>query len=183
MRTEKEKMIGGELYDAKDPQLVEDRNHAQGVCRAYKQSAVNELDDRSELLANLLQVEDRFFIRPPFYCDYGYNIKLGNDVYLNFDCVILDVCSVEIGEGSMLGPSTHIYAATHPTDPRQRALGLECGKRVIIGKNVWIGGKTVIMPGVTIGDNAVIGAGSVVINDIPANALAAGNPARIIRDL
>jgi maltose O-acetyltransferase len=119
-------------------------------------------------------------IRPPFHCDYGYNIHLGKDVFLNFNCVILDVVKVTIGDGTQIGPAVQIYTADHPRDPAQRKAGLETGRPVSIGRNVWIGGGAIILPGVTIGDDAVIGAGSVVTRDVPAGATAVGNPARVL---
>ncbi|MNC32530.1 Maltose O-acetyltransferase [compost metagenome] len=121
------------------------------------------------------------YIEPSFRCDYGYNIFLGKNFYANFDCVILDVCPVHIGDNCMLAPGVHIYTATHPLDAETRNSGVEFGKPVTIGHNVWIGGRAVINPGVTIGDNVVVGSGSVVTKDIPANAVVAGNPARVIK--
>lgn len=118
-------------------------------------------------------------IRPPFYCDYGYNISLGSNVFMNFNCVILDVCPVSIGDDCQIGPAVQIYAADHPLDPKVRRSGLESGRPVKIGNNVWIGGGAIILPGVTVGDNAVIGAGSVVTRDVPARATVVGNPARL----
>ena len=123
------------------------------------------------------------YIEPPFYCDYGSNIFLGNKVYMNFNCVILDCNIVRIGDGTMLGPAVQIYAATHPLDAAQRAAGPELAYPVTIGRDVWIGGGAIIGPGVTIGDNTTIGAGSVVVKDIPANVFAAGNPCKAIRQL
>ncbi|MCA1921673.1 DapH/DapD/GlmU-related protein, partial [Buttiauxella noackiae] len=136
---------------------------------------------RSELLEQLLGQSLDAYIEPSFRCDYGYNIFLGKNFYANFDCVILDVCPVHIGENCMLAPGVHIYTATHPLDAVTRNSGVEFGKPVTIGNNVWIGGRAVINPGVTIGDNVVIGAGSVVTKDIPANSVVAGNPARLIK--
>jgi maltose O-acetyltransferase len=122
-------------------------------------------------------------IQPPFYCDYGSNITLGDGVYMNFNCVVLDVCQVSIGSRTLIGPAVQIYAATHPMSVKERASGLEAGKPVSIGEDVWIGGGSIICPGVSIGDGTVIGAGSVVAKDIPARVFAAGNPARVIRQI
>jgi len=118
-------------------------------------------------------------IRPPFYCDYGYNISVGRNTFMNFNCVILDVVQVHIGDDCQIGPNVQIYTADHPLDPEVRRSGLESGRPVTIGNNVWIGGAAIILPGVTIGDNAVVGAGSVVTRDVPAGATVVGNPARV----
>ncbi len=123
------------------------------------------------------------YIEPPFYCDYGYNIFLGNNFFANFDCVMLDVCPIRIGDNCMLAPGVHIYTATHPIDPVARNSGAELGKPVTIGNNVWIGGRAVINPGVTIGDNVVVASGAVVTKDVPDNVVVGGNPARIIKKL
>ncbi|KIZ32991.1 sugar O-acetyltransferase, partial [Stutzerimonas stutzeri] len=118
-------------------------------------------------------------IRPPFHCDYGYNIHLGEGAFLNFNCVILDVVAVHIGAGAQIGPAVQLYTADHPRDPEARRSGVEFGRPIRIGKNVWIGGGAIILPGVTVGDDAVIGAGSVVTRDVPASATVVGNPARV----
>ena len=136
------------------------------------------------LLAELLaQVGEDAWIEPPFYCDYGWNISLGERAFLNFNCVILDCAAVEIGAGSMLGPAVQLCAATHPVDPAERATGLEYARPIVIGTNVWIGAGAIVGAGVTVGDDAVIGAGSIVLRDIPARVFAAGNPCRVIRTL
>jgi maltose O-acetyltransferase len=178
--TEWEKMVAGSLYDPNDPDLVERRHRARSLLQRYNAS----LDPIArENLARVLLGETGadVWIEPPFYCDYGTNITLGAKVYMNFDCVILDVAPVSIGEWTMLGPAVQIYAATHPVSAEERRKGLELGRPVRIGRDVWIGGGTVINPGVSIGDGAVIGSGSVVTRDIPANVVAAGNPCRVIR--
>lgn len=184
MLTEKEKMIAGELYDATDAQLVADRRRARDLTRAFNASTADEGKLRKSLLSELFSAfGHKSAIEPPFYCDYGYNTFLGDSVFMNFNCVILDVVRVEIGGGTMLGPNVQIYTATHPMDYRERSAGLEFGKPIKIGADVWIGGSVVINPGVTIGDRSVIGSGSVVVKDIPAGVFAAGNPCRVIRYL
>ena len=132
---------------------------------------------------DLSQIKDSVWIEPPFFCDYGYNIKLKGKFYANHNCIILDVCHVEFGDNILMGPNVQIYTATHPMSPQARLSVQELGKPISIGNNVWIGGSAVICPGVTIGDNCVIGAGSVVTRDIPANTFAAGNPCRVIKNI
>lgn len=177
--TEKDKMLAGTLYDASDPTLTAERAHAARVTAEFNASTAA---DRSQILKALLGSSGvRFYVEPPFRCDYGYNIHVGDGFYANYDCIILDVCRVTIGKNCLLGPRVSIYTATHPLEPEVRASGLEYGKPVTIGDNVWIGGSAVINPGVTIGDNAVVGSGAVVVKDVPPNVVVAGNPARIIR--
>lgn len=184
MPTEKEKMLAGALYDATDPELTAGRRNARRIVRAFNDSNAEEGSLRKQLLTELFgALGRRSFIEPPFHCDYGYNIFLGERVYMNFNCVILDVTRVEIGSGTMVGPNVQIYTATHPMDYQERASGLELGKPIKIGSDVWIGGSAVINPGVTIGDRSVIGSGSVVVKDIPAGVFAAGNPCKVIRYL
>lgn len=184
MPTEKEKMLAGELYDSTDPQLVTERRHARKLTRAFNDSSAEDGKIRKQLLTELLgHLGKNSAIEPPFYCDYGYNIHLGDRVFFNFNCVILDVMPVDIGDGSMFGPNVQIYTATHPMDFAERGAGLEFAKPIKIGSDVWIGGSVIINPGVTIGDRSVIGSGSVVVKDIPAGVFAAGNPCRVIRYL
>lgn len=180
---EKRKMIAGELYRPGDDRLRADRIRARQLIHRYNQTAPDEKAVRKELLIDLLGQGEDAYIEPSFRCDYGYNIFLGKNFYANFDCVILDVCPVHIGDNCMLAPGVHIYTATHPLDATTRNSGVEFGKPVTIGHNVWIGGRAVINPGVTLGDNVVIGSGAVVTKDIPANSVVAGNPARIIKTL
>lgn len=181
-RTEKEKMLAGELYRPDDAELQADiaANHAW--LEQYNGSVAKSAAERIVLLRRRLGgAGDGAVIRPPFFCDYGYNIWIGANAFLNFNCVLLDVASVSIGESTQIGPAVQIYAADHPRDPTQRRVGLELGRPVSIGRNVWIGGGAVILPGVTIGDDAIVGAGAVVTRDVPAGATVVGNPARRIR--
>lgn len=183
MSEEKRKMIAGELYRPGDVTLRSDRLRARQILHQYNHSSPEESTLRQRLLGELLGQAEEAYIETTFRCDYGYNIFLGNNFYANFDCVMLDVCPIHIGDNCMLAPGVHIYTATHPLDAQERNSGLELGKPVIIGNNVWIGGRAVINPGVTIGDNAVIASGSVVVKNVPANAVVGGNPARIIKML
>ncbi len=184
MPTEKEKMLAGELYNAADPQLVLERQRARRLTHAYNISLGEAQEQRRQILTDLLGAcGENIAIEPPFYCDYGTNILLGDGVYFNFNCVVLDVCQVVIGNRTMFGPNMQIYTATHPIDAVSRASGLELGKPITIGADVWVGGAAIINPGVSIGDRSVIGAGSVVVRDIPPDVFAAGNPCKVIRKL
>jgi maltose O-acetyltransferase len=180
--TEREKMLAGELYRATDPELVAESARADRLVRAFNATTVDDLDRRAALLHELLgSVGADVVVRPPFYCDYGYNIHLGRGTFLNYNCVLLDVGRIEIGELCQIGPAVQIYAADHPRDPALRRQGLENAKPVRIGNNVWIGGGAIILPGITIGDDAVIGAGSIVTRDVLSGVTVAGNPARILK--
>jgi maltose O-acetyltransferase len=181
MRTEKQKMLAGELYDPYDAQLVEERRRARDLLKSLNDSREDEEEERVRILAELIGVETDATVQPPFFCDYGTNITLGKKIFMNFNCVILDVAPVQIGDFVLFGPAVQVYAATHPMSASERRQGLEAGKPVIIGSDVWIGGGAIICPGVTIGPRSVIGAGSVVTRDIPKNVFAAGNPCRVIR--
>ncbi|MFK8110647.1 MAG: sugar O-acetyltransferase [Rubripirellula sp.] len=183
MSTEQEKMLAGELYDASDPTLTAGRLIARERCRAINTSSPREETLRRGLLQELFASGgESVWLEPPFRCDYGTNIYLGEKVYFNFDCVILDVCEVRIGSYVFIAPGVHIYTATHPLEAELRRTQ-EFGKPVTIGNDVWIGGKAIICPGVTIGDRSVIGAGSVVTKDVPTGVVVAGNPARVIRQV
>lgn len=181
--TEKEKMLAGLLYLSADPELINDRLRSKVICNQLNTLSPEKIEERKLLINDLFQAKTDCFIEPVFFCDYGYNIKLGKSVYINHNCVILDVNTVTIGDNVMLAPNVQIYTATHPLDPVERNSGREYGFPIIIGNNVWIGGNSVIGPGVTIGDNVVIGAGSVVTKSIEANVVVAGVPAKIIRRL
>jgi len=178
MPTEREKMVAGELYDPLDPELTAARARARDLCRELNAGPAAE--HRRVLQALFGAGGDDAWVEPPFHCDYGANIRLGKKCFFNFNCVVLDVCPVTVGDYTLFGPAVQIYAATHPLDAVARR-GKESGKPVVIGNDVWVGGGAIICPGVTIGDRAVIGAGSVVTKDIPAGAVAAGNPCRVIR--
>lgn len=184
MKSEKEKMLNGELYNAADPQLVQERERARKLTRLYNQTLETEYEKRVRLLKELFgSTGNNVYVEPSFRCDYGYNIHVGENFYMNFDCVILDVCEVRIGDNCLVGPGVHIYTATHPLHPHERNSGLEYGMPVSIGNNVWIGGRAVINPGVNIGDNVVIASGAVVTKDVPSNVIVGGNPAKIIKHI
>jgi maltose O-acetyltransferase len=175
-KTEKQKMLAGELYRP-DGELAADHNAAKEWMARYN-AALAPGEQYWLLRERFRRVGKDVVIRPPFFCDYGTNISLGDGVFLNFNCVILDVVEVEIGDRTQIGPAVQIYTADHPRDAETRRSGLEFGRPIRIGCDVWIGGGAIILPGVTIGDGAVIGAGSVVTRDVAAGATVAGNPAR-----
>lgn len=184
MKSEKEKMINGERYDPSDNELVKDRERARRITRMFNQTLETEIDKRKELLKELFgSTGDDLFIEPSFRCDYGYNIHVGEHFFANFNCVILDICEVRIGDNCFIAPGVHIYTATHPLDPLERNSGVEFGKPVTIGDNVWIGGRAVINPGVKIGNHVVIASGTVVTKDIPDHVVVGGNPAAIIKNI
>ena len=177
-------MLAGELYDALDKQLSDERLKTRLLIKELNDSREDQSEERSRIVKELIpDAGEGLWIQPPFYCDYGTNLKVGEKVFFNFNCVVLDVALVTIGSRTLFGPNVQIYTATHPMNYKQRASGLEFAKPIIIGEDVWIGGSAVICPGVTIGDRSVIGAGSVVTKDIPSDAFAAGNPCSVIRSL
>lgn len=181
--TEREKMLAGELYDPLDPELVLARGRARDLCRLLNAAQDSEQHERRRILRELFgSGGDTVWMQPPFYCDYGSNIHLGERVFFNFNCVVLDVCSVRIGDYTLFGPAVQIYTPMHPFHAALRR-EQEFGKPVEIGSDVWVGGGAIILPGVRIGSRAVIGAGSVVTRDIPENVFAAGNPCRVIREI
>ena len=178
-RTQKQRMLAGDLYSPVDPEIMADHEAAVAWMGRYNALDLPVAARHVLLRERFAQVGDRVSIRPPFHCDYGYNISIGEGAFLNFNCVILDVTTVTIGASTTIGPHVQIYTAEHPRDPVERRTGIEYSRPVVIGENVWIGGGAIIMPGVTIGDDAIIGAGAVVTRDVPAGATAVGNPARV----
>lgn len=183
MPSEREKMLAGELYNALDPELVSARERARDLCWALNATRDAEGDERRRILGELFGAGgDTVWMQPPFFCDYGTNIELGERVFFNFNCVVLDVCRVRIGDFTLFGPAVQIYTPMHPFNAELRRRE-EYGKPVEIGADVWVGGGALILPGVTIGSRAVIGAGSVVTRDVPEGVFAAGNPCRVIREI
>jgi maltose O-acetyltransferase len=180
-KTEKQKMLAGELYVFSGEELAADQTRISEWMDRYNAKLARTLEERHALLSEIFaQVGAGATIRPPFHCDYGYNISLGAGVFLNFNCIILDIVAVSIGDKTQIGPGVQILTADHPRDPVQRRSGLEFGRSICIGKNVWIGGGAIILPGVTVGDDAIIGAGAVVTRDVPDGATVVGNPARVV---
>jgi maltose O-acetyltransferase len=181
MRTEKEKMLAGELYDPLVSVLVQARDRARDLCRDLNATRVSDRDERQRILIQLFGKGGKsVWMEPPFFCDYGSNILLGERVFFNFNCVVLDVCQVKIGDFTLFGPAVQIYTATHPINAELRRTQ-EFAKPIKIGSDVWVGGGAIICPGVKIGSKTVIGAGSVVTKDIPGGVIAVGNPCRVIR--
>lgn len=185
MTSRKEKCRQGLLYDANnDAELIRERQQCKELCCAYNRLMPSEIGRREELIRRLLGKTGRsFLIEQPFYCDYGYNVEIGENFYANVNCVILDEAAVRFGDNVFVAPNCGFYTAGHPFDVEQRNRGLEYARPITVGNNVWIGAQVCVLPGVTIGDNCVIGAGSVVNRDIPAGSLAVGNPCRVIRKL
>jgi maltose O-acetyltransferase len=182
--TERERMLAGELYRASDPELVAARARARELTSRYNAVLPGDAGERRALLDELIgELGADVWVEPPFFCDYGANIVLGDGAYLNFGCIVLDCARVEIGALAKLGPAVQLCAATHPVEPAERATGLELAQPIVVGRNVWIGGGAIVGPGVTIGDDSVIGAGSVVLKDVPARVVAAGAPCRVVREL
>jgi maltose O-acetyltransferase len=183
MRSEHQKMLAGEMYDPLDPGLVAARERARDLCQALNATREAQQDARRDILRDLFGGGgETVWMQPPFFCDYGQNIYLGERVFFNFNCVVLDVCPIRIGDYTLFGPAVQIYTPMHPFNAAQRRKE-EFGKPVDIGSDVWVGGGAIILPGVTIGSRAVIGAGSVVTRDIPEGVFAAGNPCRVIREI
>ena len=182
MTTAREAMLAGQPYRPGDPELVAMREAAQTRQAAYNATTLADREARAPLLEALFgAVGPGCAIRAPVYVDYGVHVRLGRDVFLNYGCVLLDVCEITIGDGTAIGPYVQLLAADHPRDPALRAAGLETGAPVTIGRNVWIGGGAIVLPGVSVGDEAVIGAGAVVTRDVAPGATVAGNPARPLR--
>ncbi|HLR69028.1 MAG TPA: sugar O-acetyltransferase [Virgibacillus sp.] len=184
MKTEKEKMLAGEMYNPADPLLAKDREDVRRKVRIYNQTLETETEKRTALLKDILgSTGENIIMEPNIRFDYGYNTHVGENFYANFDCTILDVCEVHIGENCMLAPGVQIYTATHPLHPVERNSGKEYGKPITIGNNVWIGGSAIVNPGVNIGENVVIASGSVVTKNIPDNVVVGGNPAKVIKEI
>lgn len=183
-QTEKQKMLAGEYYDAADSQLVAERLACRQLLHQFNHSDPSQGSERKAILLKLLgSTGEKFYIELPFWCDYGTNIEVGNNFYANFACTFLDVAGIKFGDDVKLGPGVQIYTATHPLDPELRKTGVEYGKSISVGNNVWIGGNAVLCPGISIGDNSVVAAGSVVTKDVPADVVVGGNPAKIIKSL
>jgi len=179
--SQRQKMTAGELYDPLDPELAAARQQARDFCQSLNATSEAQHEERRRILCSLFaRGGDTVWMQPPFFCDYGSNIELGERVFFNFNCVVLDVCPVRIGSFTLFGPAVQIYTAMHPFNARLRR-EQEFGKPVEIGSDVWVGGGAIILPGVRIGSQAVIGAGSVVTRDVPDGMFAAGNPCRVIR--
>ena len=176
-------MLTGDLYDALDPPLCRARDRCRDLCRRLNATHEDQKPERQQLLTELFGYATDVWIQPPFFCDYGTNIVLGTGVFFNFNCVVLDVAPVTIGDHVLFGPAVQIYTATHPLRAAERRQGLESAQPITIGSDVWVGGGAILCPGVTIGERSVIGAGSVVTRSIPADVLAVGNPCRVIRTL
>jgi maltose O-acetyltransferase len=184
MKSEKQKMLDGELYNPLDKVLSDDRTRTRLLLKELNESREDKPDKRAKILKELIpNIKGELWLQPPFYCDYGYNIILGDKVFFNFNCVVLDVTYVRIGSRTLFGPNVQIYTATHPVDPIERSSGVEYAKPISIGEDCWIGGSAIICPGVTIGPRTIIGAGSVVTKDISSDVTAAGNPCKVIRRL
>lgn len=182
--TEKEKLQAGELYNGNDKELVADRISAKKLCAEYNTVTYNDFQKRERLLSRLLAFKgENTWIEPNFFCDYGYNIIMGDNFYSNHNLVILDCAEVVFGNDVFIGPNCGFYTAGHPLDYKMRNYGLEFAKPIKVGNNVWIGGNVCVMPGVTIGDNVVIGGGSVVTKDIPSGVVAVGNPCKPVKDI
>lgn len=183
--TEKEKMLAGLLYDANyNESLIEERKIAKELCYDFNALRPREIAKQEEIIRKLFgKTGEKFEIIAPFYCDYGYNIEIGENFFANHNIVILDCAKVTFGDNVFIAPNCGFYTAGHPLDIENRNKRLEYAKPITIGNNVWIGANTIILPGVTIGEGAVIGAGAVVNNDVPPNSLAVGNPARVVREI
>lgn len=184
MKSEKEKMIAGKPYKAFGDELLNERQHAKELVFDFNNLRPSEIEKRNGLLKQLLgKTQQNFFIEPPFRCDYGYNIELGNNFYANYNLIILDCAKVSFGNNVLIGPNVGIYTAGHPLHFEKRNEEFEHAFPITIGNNVWIGGNVVINPGVIIGDNSVIGSGSIVTKDIPSNVIAVGNPCKVLREI
>ena len=182
---EKEKMLQGLLYDANyDKALIAERIKCKALCFEYNNLAPDMTDKKREVLKKLLgKTKENFLIEPSFWCDYGYNIEFEGFVYVNHNSVFLDCAKIKVGANTFIGPNCGFYTAIHPIEAKSRVEGLESAKPITIGQSVWLGGNVIVLPGVTIGDRAVIGAGSVVTKDIPSDVVAVGNPCKVIKNI
>ncbi len=183
--TEKEKMLLGEIYNANyDEELIKERQIVKDLCYEYNKIKPSSMNERKEKIKSILgKTKDNFLIEQPFVCDYGYNIEIGENFYANHNLVILDANKVKFGDNVFIAPNCGFYTAGHPINADMRNEGLEYAKPIEIGNDVWIGGNVVVLPGVKIGNNVVIGAGSIVNKDIPSNSVAVGNPCRVIKEI
>jgi maltose O-acetyltransferase len=183
-KSEKEKMLAGELYFSTGPELMEAHLRAQRLTAQFNATSVDAVEERRAILAELFaHFGHDTILKPTLRCDYGFNIRIGERTFVNYDCTLLDCNTITIGAEVQIGPGVHIYTATHPLDAQQRRTGIEQALPVTIGDGVWLGGGAIVCPGVTIGENTVVGAGSVVTRDLPPNVLAVGNPCRVVRSL
>lgn len=184
MASQKERMLAGERYLADDPEILADRQRAARLMERFNASSAADPRARMEVLRELLgSVGDGVDVRPPLYCDYGYHISIGPGTFVNFGAVLLDVAPIRIGADVQVGPYVQLLTPTHPLDPRDRRAKWETAEPITLGDNVWLGGGVIVLPGVTIGENTVVGAGSTVTQDLPADTLAVGGPARVVRRL
>ncbi len=181
-RTEYEKFLACEEFSNSDPDIARIKQAARAIAEQYNRTVEGQDEERLRLLKALFgDCDDDIFIKPPFYCDFGFNIHVGRKFFANYACVMLDAAPITIGDNCLLGPQTCFYTVNHPIDPDRRVQNYVYGEPITVGDNVWFGGNCVVLSGVTIGNNVVVGAGSVVTKDIPDNAVVAGNPARILR--
>jgi len=183
-RTQRERMLAGDLYQADDHQLQQESRRASRILDEYNRSTTGDVGDHREILERLLgELGEESVIRPPLYCDYGFNIRIGERTFANFGLVALDVAPITIGDDVQMGPNVQLLTPTHPVEPGPRRDKWEAGAPITIGDNVWLGGGVIVLAGVTIGENTVVGAGAIVTRDLPSNVVAVGNPARVVRSL
>ncbi|MEV6814177.1 sugar O-acetyltransferase [Micromonospora sp. NPDC051296] len=184
MTSMKERMLAGEPYIAEGPEIAADLDRAARLMERFNTSSADDPDDRRAALRELLgELGEDTWIRPPFYCDYGWNIRIGPRSFVNFHAVFLDVAPITLGADVQVGPNVQLLTPTHPVDPEPRRAKWEAAQPITIGDNVWLGGGAIVLAGVTVGDNTVVGAGAVVTRDLPANVVAVGNPARPVRQI
>lgn len=182
--TEKEKMLNGKPYKAFGEELLGERQYAKESIFEFNALRPSEIEERNKIIRGLFgSVSDNFFVEPPFRCDYGYNISIGENFYTNYNCTILDCAKVTIGDNVLFAPNVSLFTAGHPIHFEPRNAGLEYAFPITLGNNVWLGGGVIVNPGITIGDNVVVGSGSVITKDIPSNSIAVGNPCKVIREI